>query len=102
VRDSGYLAWREAPNRGGRDGVIGLFALNGFLNVLWSTIFFRVKRPDWALVEVGLLWFSIVLMIVVLMRYSKTASLLLLPYLAWVTFAAVLNWSVVRLNAPFA
>ncbi len=99
---SGYLAWREAPNRGGRDGVIGLFALNGFLNVLWSTIFFRVKRPDWALVEVGLLWFSIVLMIVVLMRYSKTASLLLLPYLAWVTFAAVLNWSVVRLNAPFS
>ncbi len=99
---SGYIAWREAPNRGGRDGVIGLFALNGFLNVLWSTIFFRVKRPDWALVEVGLLWFSIVLMIVVLMRYSKTASLLLLPYLAWVTFAAVLNWSVVRLNAPFS
>ena len=34
---SGYLAWREAPNRGGRDGVIGLFALNGFLNVLWSS-----------------------------------------------------------------
>jgi tryptophan-rich sensory protein len=99
---SGYIAWREAPNRGGRDGVIGLFALNGFLNVLWSTIFFRVKRPDWALVEVGLLWFSIVLMIVVLMRYSRTASLLLVPYLAWVTFAAVLNWSVVRLNAPFA
>ena len=99
---SGYIAWREAPNRGGRDGVIGLFALNGFLNVLWSSIFFRVKRPDWALVEVGLLWFSIVLMIVVLMRYSRTASLLLLPYLAWVTFAAVLNWSVVRLNAPFS
>ena len=99
---SGYIAWREAPNRGGRDGVIGLFALNGFLNVLWSTIFFRVKRPDWALVEVGLLWFSIVLMIVMLMRYSKTASLLLLPYLAWVSFAAVLNWSVVRLNTPFS
>jgi benzodiazapine receptor len=99
---SGYLAWRAAPNRGGRDGIIGLFALNGFLNVLWSTIFFRVKRPDWALVEVGLLWFSIVLMIVVLMRYSKIASLLLLPYLAWVTFAAVLNWWVVRLNSPFS
>jgi tryptophan-rich sensory protein len=98
---SGYVAWRDAPNRGGRDAVIGLFALNGFLNVLWSTIFFRVRRPDWALVEVGLLWFSIVLMIVVLMRFSKTASLLLVPYLLWVSFAAVLNWAVVRLNAPF-
>jgi tryptophan-rich sensory protein len=99
---SGYIAWRNAPNRGGRDGIIGLFALNGFLNILWSTMFFRVRRPDWALVEVGLLWFSIVLMIVVLMRYSRTASLLLLPYLAWVTFAGALNWAVVRLNAPFA
>lgn len=98
---SGYIAWRDAPNRGGRDAVIGLFALNGFLNVLWSTIFFRVRRPDWALVEVGLLWFSIVLMIVVLMRFSKMASLLLVPYLLWVSFAAVLNWTVVRLNAPF-
>ncbi|MGE0037480.1 MAG: TspO/MBR family protein [Xanthobacteraceae bacterium] len=99
---SGYIAWRNAPNRGGRDGIIGLFALNGFLNILWSTIFFRLRRPDWALVEVGLLWFSIFLMIVVLMRYSKTASLLLLPYLGWVTFAGALNWAVVRLNAPFA
>jgi benzodiazapine receptor len=99
---SGYIAWRNAPNRGGRDGIIGLFALNGFLNILWSTIFFRLRRPDWALVEVGLLWFSIFLMIIVLMRYSKTASLLLLPYLGWVTFAGALNWAVVRLNAPFA
>jgi benzodiazapine receptor len=99
---SGYIAWRNAPNRGGRDGIIGLFALNGFLNILWSTIFFRLRRPDWALVEVGLLWFSIFLMIIVLMRYSKTASLLLLPYLGGVTFAGALNWAVVRLNAPFA
>jgi len=98
---SGYLAWRNAPNRGGRDGVIALFALNGFLNVLWSALFFRLERPDWALTEAALLWLSIVLMIVALARYSKTASLLLVPYLAWVSFATVLNWSVVQLNAPF-
>jgi len=99
---SGYLAWRNAPNRGGRDGVIALFALNGFLNVFWSALFFRLKRPDWALPEAGLLWLSILLMIVALFRYSKTASALLLPYLAWVLFAAVLNGAVVELNAPFA
>jgi translocator protein len=98
---SGYLAWRNAPNRGGRDGVIALFALNAFLNVLWSTLFFRLRRPDWALPEAGLLWISILLMVIAFGRYSKTASFLLLPYLAWVSFATVLNWAVAELNAPF-
>jgi translocator protein len=98
---SGYLAWCHAPNRGGRDGVIALFALNGFLNVLWSVLFFRLKLPDWALTEAALLWLSILLMIVALMRYSRTASALLVPYLAWVSFATILNWTVVSLNAPF-
>jgi tryptophan-rich sensory protein len=64
-------------------------------------LFFRLQRSDYALVEVGLLWLSIVLLIVVLRRYSKTANWLLVPYLAWVTFAAALNYSIVRLNAPF-
>jgi tryptophan-rich sensory protein len=99
---SGYLAWRNAPNRGGRDAVVALFALNGCLNVLWSALFFRLKRPDWALTESALLWLSILLMIVALARYSKAASVLLVPYLAWVSFATVLNWTVVSLNAPFA
>jgi translocator protein len=53
------------------------------------------------LAEVGLLWLSIVLLIVVLARYSKWASLLLVPYLAWVSFAAILNLAIVRLNSPF-
>jgi len=98
---SGYIAWRSAPNRGGRDGVLALFALNGLLNVLWSALFFRLERPDWALIEAVLLWLSILLMISALARYSKIASALLVPYLAWVSFAIVLNWTVVRLNAPF-
>jgi len=98
---SGYLAWRSAPNRGGCDGIIALFALNSFLNVLWSALFFRLKRPDWALTEAALLWLSILLMIIALARYSKAASTLLAPYLAWVSFATVLNWAVVSLNAPF-
>ena len=84
----------------GRD--IALFALNGFLNVTWSALFFRLKRPDWALAEVGLLWLSIVVLIVVIARHSKNASVLLAPYLAWVTFAAVLNLAIVQLNGPFA
>jgi translocator protein len=99
---AGCLAWRNAPNRAGREWVIALFALNGFLNVTWSALFFRLKRPDWALAEVGVLWLSIVLLIVVLARYSKPAGVLLAPYLAWVAFAAILNLAIVQLNGPFA
>jgi tryptophan-rich sensory protein len=71
------------------------------LNVLWSWLFFRARRPDWALAEVGLLWLSIVLLIVLAARASTSAAWLLAPYLLWVAFAAALNLAVVRLNAPF-
>ncbi|HEY4986895.1 MAG TPA: TspO/MBR family protein, partial [Bradyrhizobium sp.] len=81
---------------------IGLFALNGFLNVLWSSLFFALRRPDWALIEVVFLWLSILLPIGVFWRLARPASLYLLPYLAWVSFAALLNLAVVGLNAPFA
>jgi tryptophan-rich sensory protein len=98
---AGILAWEGAPDRAGRRRVIWLFALNAALNVLWSVLFFRLQRPDWALVEVALLWLSIVVLIWVPASYSRAASWLLVPYLAWVTFAALLNFAVVRLNAPF-
>ena len=99
---SAVSAWRKADSRSHREWVIVLFALNGFLNVLWSTLFFALKRPDWALVEVAFLWLSILLPIIVFWRFARTASLYLVPYLLWVSFAAFLNLTVVRLNAPFA
>lgn len=98
---AGVIAWRRAPDRAAREWLIGLFALNGFLNLLWSLLFFALHRPDWALVEVVTLWLSIALLMVVLGRYARISAWLLTPYLAWVTFAGVLNLAVVRLNAPF-
>ena len=98
---AGVRAWHAAPTRSDREWLIALFALNGFLNLLWSLLFFRVQRPDWALIEVGFLWASILLLMIVLGRYSRAAWLLLAPYLAWVSFAATLNFAVVRLNGPF-
>lgn len=96
-----FWAWEHAPDRAAREWLLALFALNAFLNVFWSLLFFRLRRPDWALVEVGFLWLSIVLLIVVLARSYRPAAWLLVPYIAWVTFAAVLNAAVVQLNAPF-
>jgi tryptophan-rich sensory protein len=98
---SGATAWRDAPDRASREWLIGLFALNGFLNVLWSLLYFRLRRPDWALGEVGFLWLSVLLLMLVTGRYSRRASALLTPYLAWIAFAGVLNWATVRLNSPF-
>lgn len=98
---AGITAWRAAPTNAAAEWVIGLFALNGFLNISWSILFFRFERPDWAFVKVVLLWLSILAMIVYCGRFSRPAALLLLPYLVWVSFAAALNWAVVQLNAPF-
>ena len=95
------LAWDAAATPGARGLVIGLFAVNVVLNAAWSWLFFTRKRPDWALIEVGMLWLSIVALIVGLWRLTSTASLLLLPYLVWVSFASLLNATIVRLNAPF-
>jgi tryptophan-rich sensory protein len=98
---SGVTAWRDAPDQRSREWLLVLFALNGFLNVFWSLLYFRLHRPDWALIEVVFLWLSVLLLIVVLGRYSRLAAGLLLPYLAWVTFAGALNLASVRLNGPF-
>jgi benzodiazapine receptor len=97
---SGVIAWRFAETDAQREWIIGLFAINGVLNILWSALFFRFHRPDWALYEVVPLWLSILVPIIAFSRYAKTASLLLVPYLAWVSFAALLNYEIVRLNGP--
>lgn len=95
------IAWRRAPTRERRRRLLVLFALNAVANVLWSLLFFRWQRPDWALAEVGFLWLSIVVLIFFFSRFSQPSAWLLAPYVIWVSFAAVLNFAVVRLNAPF-
>ncbi|MDP5103393.1 MAG: tryptophan-rich sensory protein [Erythrobacter sp.] len=98
---AGITAWRAAPTAAKAEWVIVLFALNGFLNITWSLIFFRLQRPDWAFFELTLLWLSIAVLIIYCGRFSRAAGLLLLPYIVWVSFAGALNWAVVQLNAPF-
>ena len=98
---AGVMAWQRTTDRSRREWMLGLFAANGFLNLLWSLLFFRLHRPDWALMEVGFLWLSIVVLIVYLGRFSPPSRWWLAPYLCWVTFASCLNLAVVRLNAPF-
>lgn len=95
---SATLAWHAADGDGERRLVVLLFSINAILHFLWSPLFFKLKRPDWALIENGFLWLSLVALVVGLAPISQEASLLILPYLAWVSFAAWLNWQIVRLN----
>jgi translocator protein len=97
-----FLALRQSASVDIRREVYLLFILNGIFNIMWSPLFFRARRPDWALAEVPLLWLSILVPIIRLMPISVWASVLLVPYLAWVSFATILNATIVRLNRPFA
>lgn len=99
---SAVIAWTEAAEHAMRMKVVLLFAVNAVFHALWSPLFFRARRPDWALIEVVFLWASLVALVVGLWPISRQASLLILPYLLWVSFAAWLNWAIVRLNRPFA
>jgi tryptophan-rich sensory protein len=98
---SGVLAWTHATGHAAHLRIILLFSVNIVLHMAWSPLFFNRRRPDWALIEVPFLWLSILALILGLAEYSSMASWLLLPYLLWVSFAAILNFSIVRLNAPF-
>ena len=97
---AGVKAWRRADEVQ-RRYFLGALLLNLVLNLLWSLIFFTSQRPDIALLEVVPLWLSILLMVLLVRGYSPQSALLMLPYLGWVAFAAYLNWTIVKLNAPF-
>lgn len=98
---AGVIGWRGAPSRAAREAMLALFALNGFLNVFWSLLYFRLHRPDWALYEVPFLWLSVLALMWLLARFARPAVWLLLPYLIWVGVAAALNAQTVALNGPF-
>ncbi|MFZ9315624.1 MAG: TspO/MBR family protein [Burkholderiaceae bacterium] len=95
---SGVLGWRAAPDNARRQRLVALWAFNIVCNLGWSLLFFYLQRPDWAVIEVVFLAASVALLILHLRPYSPRAAWLLVPYLAWVCFAAAVNLGVVLLN----
>jgi benzodiazapine receptor len=98
---AGVDAWTNAPDAGAELRIAALYAVNIALHMAWSPLFFNLRRPDWALIEVPFLWLSILALMIGLKPYSSLAVWLLLPYLLWVAFAAFLNFTIVRMNPPF-
>jgi len=92
-----FLIWKQEASKD-RNRAILIFLLQLLLNFAWSFIFFYFNMIGLALVEIILLWISIVMMLIVFYKIKPTASYINIPYLLWVTFATVLNASYYFLN----
>lgn len=93
-----YLVWNSKAKVKEKKKVFWIFGIQLVLNLLWSLIFFGAHMIPFAFFEIILLWISIILNIIFAYKISKPAGYLLVPYLLWVSFASVLNFSLMILN----
>ncbi len=91
-----WVVWRKT---GVLAAPIGIFAVQLVLNAAWSGLFFGLRNPGAAFAEIVVLWVAIGATIVAFWRVTPVGAILLLPYIAWVSFAAALNFTIWRLNA---
>jgi tryptophan-rich sensory protein len=93
-----YLVWREGYGKKQVKRAMSAFSGQLILNILWSALFFGLRSPALAFAEIVALWVAIFITIKEFKKISKTAAWLLVPYIVWVSFAAILNLSIVLLN----
>lgn len=96
-----YRGWVLAPDTSFQWVLAGLFVINGLLNIAWNILFFRWKRPDWALPETFALIASVLAPALYLWQVDTLAALLMLPYAIWVSIACYLTYEIVRMNPSF-
>lgn len=94
IATAGWLVWRS----GHRGRALMFWGANIGFNALWSFLFFGQKAIGLALADIALVWLTIIGFIVTAWPWSRWASLLFVPYLAWVSFASALNFAIWRLN----
>ncbi len=90
-----YFAWINSEKKQ-RLILIDLYGVNLIFNCLWSLLFFGLKDSFSAFVDIIIIWLSIIVLMFYTRKISRTASWLLLPYLIWVSFAALLNFLAIR------
>jgi len=91
---SAWLVWKRL----GWSHVLWIYLAQLLLNAAWTPIFFGAREIGWAFAVIVAMWVAILLTLVAFMRVSKTGGWMLVPYLAWVSFAAVLNFTLWRMN----
>ncbi len=89
-----YLVWIRKFDK----NAFTFFGIQLFLNALWSVLFFGIKSPLLALVEIIFLWAAILITIFYFYKINKISAYLLIPYILWVSFAAILNFAIFMLN----
>ncbi len=94
-----WLVWRDGGWSGAHGVALALYVLHLPVNAAWSVFFFGLRRPDWAALEVVLLWGSVVVVSLQFWQVTPLAGLLLIPYVLWVSFAGALNFNIWMLNA---
>jgi translocator protein len=93
-----YLVWKSGNNSTTKRIAISFFIVQLALNSLWSVIFFNQRQLGWAFAEIILLWLFILFTIFAFANINKTAAWLLVPYISWVSFATILNYTIWQLN----
>lgn len=93
---AGWLVWEAAGFGAGL--ALGVYVASLAINAFWSALFFGARRMDYAMGDVIVLWLSLIVQIALFAQYSRLAALLGLPYLVWVTTAALLNLRMIQLN----
>jgi tryptophan-rich sensory protein len=93
-----WLVWKRGIGAAGVKLALAVFLVQLILNALWSILFFGLRSPLAGLIGIGGLWLAILATIILFFRVSVPAGVLLLPYIGWVTFAALLNAAILRLN----
>jgi tryptophan-rich sensory protein len=93
-----FLVWKTDAGNSIKKKAIIIFAVQLMLNFFWSFIFFSQQQIGWAFMEIIVLWVMILATIFAFSKISKTAAWLLVPYISWVSFAAMLNYTIWRLN----
>lgn len=93
-----FLVWRKKTNSNTKRALI-LYLIQLSLNLSWSIVFFGLRQPALAFINIVALWVAIIVTIQKFKIISRPASILLIPYLLWVTFASILNFSIVVLNS---
>lgn len=93
-----FLVWRAGWQAPGVRVALAVFLIQLVLNTLWSLLFFGLRSPLAGMIEIVVLWLAIGVTIAMFSRVSVRAGVLLLPYIGWVTFAAVLNGAILALN----
>lgn len=93
-----FLVWKDKSAGGVKKFALLLFVVQMLLNFFWSIIFFSLQQPGWAFAEIVLLWLFILITIFAFARLNNMAAWLLVPYVSWVSFAAILNFTIWQLN----